>query len=98
MIFNLNFKKLKMDSDDENRTTMIAQINEHLEILDNDDLGAVIAFLSNLQYSDDSDEDDSDEDESSDYEEPPLDPNSEEYKQLVSKLSSMTLPPISKSK
>ena len=51
--------------------------------------------LSNLDDYTDEDEDDSDEDDSSENEEPPMDPNSEEYKQLVSKLSTIALPPIS---
>lgn len=81
-----------MDSYEENRQTMIEQINEELEVLDNEDLATIIAFISNLDdYTEEEEESDSDE-----YEEPDVDPNSKEYKQLVSKLSNIALPPLSK--
>ncbi len=53
-----------MDSYEENRQTMIEQINEELEVLDNDDLATVIAFISNLDdYTEEEEESDDDDDE-----------------------------------
>lgn len=87
-----------MDSYEENRQTMIAQINENLEVLDNEDLALIIAFMSNIDDYTDEDESDSYDSDDDEYvvDESAMDPNSKEYKKLVSKLSTIALPPISK--
>lgn len=86
-----------MESEDEVRDSMISQINGHLDLLNNENLATVILFLNNLESEEDSSEDDEDSSEDSsdeEFAEPALDPNSEEYQQLVAKLSNIALPPL----
>ena len=88
-----------MESEDEVRDSMISQINEHLDLLNNEKLATVMFFLNRLESEseDDSSEDEEDSSEDSsdeEFAEPTLDPNSEEYQQLVAKLSNIALPPL----